>query len=66
MSRYICGETDYACGCCEQGPACPGHRVKVYIDCSTDNYIVEVDGKTTDTFDENYLHAILDCLRKEK
>lgn len=62
MSRYVVGETEYQCGGCEFGPNCPGHKMKVLMDCSTDTYIIEVDGKHFDSVYEDTLHAIIRCI----
>ena len=61
MSKYTVGEATYVCNGCEMS-GCPGHAMKVLMDCSTDSYIVEVDGVGWGAYDENYVHALMKCL----
>lgn len=62
MSKALIGVRQYHCSsdCMQTG--CPGHELKVEMDCSTDTYIVHVDGNQTELFDENYLHALIGCI----
>lgn len=65
MSKYTVGEATYTCNGCEFNYGCPGHKMKVLMDCSTDHYIVEVDGEHRESLDENYVHALINCLENK-
>jgi hypothetical protein len=63
MSKALIGVTQFCCATDCKQMGCPGHELRLEMDCSTDTYVVSIDGVLTQMFDENLLHAIIDCTR---
>jgi hypothetical protein len=64
MSTYLVGEESYECSGCDLG-GCLGHKLQVFMNCSVDAYVIYVDGKHRESFDEDYLHAVIRCIDKK-